>query len=327
MKSVAVIVQDGFSPFEFGVACEAFGLDRTDDDIPNFDFRVCAVEPGLVPSNVGFAITVEHGLDAAADADIVIVTPLPRDRWNSIDLRVARVVRDAAARDAWVLSECSGAFVLAAAGILSGGRATTHWKYVSILQRMYPDIEVDPDALYVQRGKIVTSAGTAAGLDACLHVLRQELGAEKTNRIARRMVVSPQRDGGQAQFIENPLPVAASQSLAPVIEWMAANLARDLTVDQLAARAHLSPRTFARRFRAELGTTPAAWLARQRVLEAQRMLEATDAGIDQIAAECGFGTAAVMRQSFARLLGTTPSAYRARFAATSATPAGSLAHS
>jgi AraC family transcriptional activator FtrA len=313
MQTVAVIVQDGFAPFEFGLACEAFGLDRSDDGIRPFDFRICAAEPGAIDSNLGFSINVEHDLLFAETADLVVVTPVPRATWGSIDERIAAVVRRAAARDAWLLSVCSGSFVLAAAGVLDGRRATTHWKYADTMGRMYPRIEVDPDVLYVQDGKVITSAGTAAGLDACLHLLRQELGAEVTNTIARRMVVPPQRDGGQAQFIAVPLPPVASLSLAPVTDWMLQNLRVELTVDQLAARAHMSPRTFARRFKADFGATPAAWLARQRVLHAQRLLETTDLGLDRIADECGFGSAAVLRQNFARVLGTTPTAYRATF--------------
>jgi AraC family transcriptional activator FtrA len=313
MQTVAVIVQDGFAPFEFGLACEAFGLDRSDDGIRPFDFRICAAEPGAIDSNLGFSINVEHDLLFAETADLVVVTPVPRATWGSIDERIAAVVRRAAARDAWLLSVCSGSFVLAAAGVLDGRRATTHWKYADTMGRMYPRIEVDPDVLYVQDGKVITSAGTAAGLDACLHLLRQELGAEVTNTIARRMVVPPQRDGGQAQFIAAPLPPVASLSLAPVTDWMLQNLRVELTVDQLAARAHMSPRTFARRFKADFGATPAAWLARQRVLHAQRLLETTDLGLDRIADECGFGSAAVLRQNFARVLGTTPTAYRATF--------------
>lgn len=314
VHSVAVIVQPGFAPFEFGLACEAFGLDRSDDGIPNFDFRICAAEPGLVPSNLGFSITVDRDLSAAEDADLVVVTPVQKEQWRQIDTRIAGVVRRAAERNAWLLSVCSGSFVLAAAGVLDGRSATTHWRYADTMARMYPEVTVDPDVLYVQDGKIITSAGTAAGLDACLHLLRQEIGAEAANIVARRMVVAPQRDGGQAQFIAKPIPEAASLSLAPVTDWMLQNLRRDLTVEQLAARAHMSPRTFARRFRADMGTTPAAWLNRQRVLHAQRLLEQTDLGLDRIADECGFGSAAVLRQNFARTLDTTPTAYRARFA-------------
>lgn len=313
MRSVAVVVQPGFAPFEFGLACEAFGLDRSDDGIPNFDFRIVSPEPGAVPSNLGFSINVERGLDAAEDVDILVLAPIPRAQWGAVDQRVLELVRRVHARGAWLLSVCSGSFVLAASGVLDGRRATTHWRYADTMSRMYPEIDVDPDVLYVQSDNIITSAGTAAGLDACLHLLRQELGAELTNRIARRMVVAPQRDGGQAQFIASPLPVDTSLSLAPVTEWMLQNLHDDLPVERLAARAHMSPRTFARRFKSDFGATPAAWLARQRLLHAQRLLEETDLGLDRIAAECGFGSAAVLRQNFARTMGLTPTAYRARF--------------
>ena len=313
MKTVAVIVQDGFAPFEFGVACEAFGLDRSDDGVPDFDFRVVTPDPGAVASSIGFSINVDADLPFAYEADLVVVCPIPRETWGAVDPRVLDVVRHAAERGSWLLSVCSGSFVLAAAGVLDGGRATTHWRYAATMASMYPGIDVDPDVLYVQDRRIITSAGTAAGLDACLHLLRTELGAEAANIIARRMVVPPQRDGGQAQFIARPLPEAASLSLSPVTDWMLENLRQDLSVEDLAARAHMSPRTFARRFKADLGTTPAAWLARQRIIHAQRLLEKTDLGLDRIAYECGFGSAAVLRQNFARVLGTTPTAYRATF--------------
>jgi transcriptional regulator GlxA family with amidase domain len=241
------------------------------------------------------------------------VSPVPHQYWDHTDERVLDVIRAAVARDAWVLSVCSGSFVVAASGVLDGRRATTHWMYAQRMADMYPRIDVDPDVLYVQDGRIITSAGTAAGLDACLHLLRQELGAELTNKIARRMVVPPQRDGGQAQFIDKPMPAATSLSLAPVTDWMLDNLRLDLTVDQLAAKAHMSPRTFARRFKADHGATPASWLARQRIIHAQRLLETTDLGLDRVAYESGFGSAAVLRQNFARVLGITPTAYRSRF--------------
>lgn len=319
MKTVAVIVQHGFAPFEFGLACEAFGLDRSDDGIQNFDFRILTPEPGAIRSNIGFSINVDDDLTFADEADLVVITPIPRGTWHRVDERVQAVVRRAVDRGAWVLSVCSGSFVLAASGVLDGRRATTHWMYADTMMRMYPQIEVDPEVLYVQDGRIITSAGTAAGLDACLHLLRQELGAEVTNRIARRMVVPPQRDGGQAQFIDKPLPLVSSLSLAPVTDWMLENLRHDLPIEQLAARAHMSPRTFARRFKADMGATPAAWLARQRIIHAQRLLEQTDYGLDRIADESGFGSAAVLRQNFARVLGITPTAYRARFCCTAGT--------
>jgi AraC family transcriptional activator FtrA len=319
MKTVAVIVQPGFAPFEFGLACEAFGVDRASEGIPSFDFRILTAEPGPIPSSLGFTLNVEHDLSFAHEADLVVVTPIPQASWTTVDLRVADAVRSAAARGAWLLSVCTGSFVLAASGVLDGRRATTHWMYADTMASMYPEIDVDPDVLYVQDGRIITSAGTAAGLDACLHLLRQELGAEMANRIARRMVVPPQRDGGQAQFISRPLPEVASLSLAPVTDWMLENLRQDLSVDDLAARAHMSPRTFARRFKADHGTTPAAWLNRQRIIHAQRLLEQTDLGLDRIAYESGFGSAAVLRQNFTRTLSTTPTAYRSTFCCTPGT--------
>ncbi|WP_309067727.1 helix-turn-helix domain-containing protein [Microbacterium sp.] len=320
MRTVACIVQEGFAPFEFGVACEAFGLDRTDSGIPNFDFRIVTPDPGAVPSKMGFSINVDDDLSFAYEADLVVVSPTPHQYWGNADERVLDVIRHADARGAWLLSVCSGSFVLANAGVLDGRRATTHWMYAETMARMYPEVEVDPDVLYVQDGRIITSAGTAAGLDACLHLLRQELGAEAANIIARRMVVPPQRDGGQAQFILKPLPETTGLSLAPVADWVLENLHLDLSVEQLANRVHMSPRTFARRFKADYGTTPAAWIARQRIIQAQRLLEQTEWGLDRIADECGFGSAAVLRQNFSRVLGTTPTAYRARFACPPATP-------
>ncbi|MGJ0389741.1 GlxA family transcriptional regulator [Microbacterium sp. CGR1] len=313
MKTVACVVQDGFAPFEFGLACEAFGLDRSNDGVPNFDFRVIAPHPGVVQSKLGFSINVEHDLSFAYEADLVVLCPVPREYWPNIDPLLLDVARDAVARGAWLLTICSASFILGAAGVLDGRRATTHWMYSDIMAEMYPQIDIDPDVLFVQDGRIITSAGTAAGIDACLHLLRQELGAELTNRIARRMVVPPQRDGGQAQFIDRPIPVVPSDSLAGVADWAVEHLRDDLGVDQLAARALMSPRTFARRFKAEYGATPAAWLARQRILHAQRLLERSDLSLEQIADECGFGSAAVLRQNFSRVLDTTPTAYRARF--------------
>ncbi len=324
MHTVACIVQPGFAPFEFGLACEAFGLDRRDDGVPLFDFRVVTPDPGVVPANMGFSLNVDADLAFADEADLVVVAPIPRESWAHVDERVIGVIQRAVARGAWVLTVCSGSFVVAAAGVLDGRRATTHWRYAETMAAMYPEIEVDPDVLYVHDGHIITSAGTAAGIDACLYLLRLELGAELTNTIARRMVVPPQRDGGQAQFIARPLPESTSLSLAPVTDWMLENLRLDLSVDQLAARAHMSQRTVARRFKADHGTTPAAWLARQRLIQAQRLLEQTDLGLDAIAYECGFGSAAVLRQNFARTLGLSPSAYRARFSC-SEEPAAAVA--
>jgi transcriptional regulator GlxA family with amidase domain len=212
-----------------------------------------------------------------------------------------------------VLSVCSGAEVLAASGILDGRRCTTHWMYTDELARRYPATSVDPDVLFVEDGTVVTSAGTASGIDAALHIVRTELGAAATNVIARRMVVPPQRDGGQSQYIDAPVPECKSDSFALVTEWMLENLEKDLTVDVLARRALMSSRTFARKFRAETGTTPAAWLNRQRILRAQQLLEPSDAGLEEVARLAGFGTAAVIRHHFLKVLQTTPTSYRRAF--------------
>jgi transcriptional regulator GlxA family with amidase domain len=226
---------------------------------------------------------------------------------------VLDALRAAHDRGAWVLSICSGSFALGYAGLLDGRQCTTHWMYTDEMSRRFPQARLNPAVLYVDDGHVITSAGTAAGIDACLHLVRRELGAAAASAIARRMVVPPHRDGGQAQYVDTPLPCDAD-TLAPLLAWMMENLEEELSVPDLAARAFVSERTFARRFRAETGTTPAAWVTRQRVVRAQEMLERSDASIEEIARLCGFGTAAVLRHHFARTLGTSPQAYRRTFA-------------
>ncbi|MFT4029382.1 MAG: helix-turn-helix domain-containing protein [Protaetiibacter sp.] len=310
LKKVVCLAIPGTAPFEFGVVCEVFGIDRSDMGGPRFEFAIATADPGPVPTSLGYSMVIENDLSVAADADLVAV---PAHQIGPVDARYLAVIRDAEARGAWVMSVCSGAFVLAQAGVLEGRRATTHWMHAERLAREFPGTEVDPDVLFVQDGKVVTGAGTAAGIDAALHIVREEYGAAATNVIARRMVVPPQRDGGQSQYIPTPVPECRSDAFALVIDWMIEHLDRELTVDQLARRALMSNRTFARRFRAETGTTPAAWLNRQRILRAQTELEQTDDGLEQIAQRSGFGTAAVMRHHFLRVLQTTPTAYRRAF--------------
>ena len=315
LKKIVLVALPGVAPFEFGVVCEVFGVDRSDSGGPQFDFTIAAAVPGPVRTSLGYDMLIAQDLSVAADADLIAI-PAHHIRGRGeegTDERVLQVVRDAVARGAWVLSVCSGAFVLAEAGVLDGRRATTHWMHVDRLRRRHPGIEVDADVLFVQDDKVVTSAGTAAGIDAALHIVRTELGAMATNVVARRMVVPPQRDGGQSQYIESPIPECRTDSLANVTEWMLEHLDDDLTIDQLARRALMSPRTFARKFRAESGTTPAAWLNRQRILRAQQLLEQTDEGLEQIAQRCGFGAAAVMRHHFLKVLQTTPTNYRRAF--------------
>jgi transcriptional regulator GlxA family with amidase domain len=310
LEKVVLLALPGVAPFEFGVICEVFGIDRSTTGGPCFDFKILAAEPGPLRTSLGFTMNITEGLAAAAEADLVAV---PAHEITGIDPRYLQVIRDAEARGAWVLSVCSGAFALAAAGILEGRRATTHWMHTERLSRMYPGTEVDPDVLFVEDRKVVTSAGTAAGIDAALHIVRKEHGAAAANVIARRMVVPPQRDGGQSQYIESPVQQYRSDSFALVADWMMNHLDQDLTVDQLARKAHMSSRTFARKFRADMGTTPAAWLNRQRLIRAQQLLEQTDLGLEAIAQQTGFGAAAVMRHHFLKVLQTTPTAYRRTF--------------
>jgi transcriptional regulator GlxA family with amidase domain len=310
LEKVVLLALPGVAPFEFGTVCEVFGIDRTSTGGPRFDFSIATATPGPVPTSLGFEMLIENDLEAARDADLIAV---PAHVVGEIDPRVLQVLRDAEERGAWILSVCSGAFVLAEAGILNGRRSTTHWMHASKLAENYPQTSVDPDVLFVEDRGVVTGAGTAAGIDAALHIVRRELGAAAANSIARRMVVPPHRDGGQAQFIPSPVAEHASDSLAAVSDWMLDNLSEDLTIEQLARKALMSPRTFARRFRADMGTTPAAWLNRQRMLRAQHLLEVTNIGLESIAQETGFGTAAVMRHHFLKVLQTTPTTYRRCF--------------
>jgi transcriptional regulator GlxA family with amidase domain len=312
LRKVVLLAIPGVAPFEFGVVCEVFGIDRSDTGGPRFDFTIATAEPGPVETSLGYSMTIPDGLEVAADADLIAV---PAHRIDDIDPRYLDVIREAEARGAWVLSVCSGAFALAQAGILEGRRATTHWMHTDRLAARYPGTQVDPDVLFVEDRKVVTSAGTAAGIDAALHIVRKEHGAAATNVIARRMVVPPQRDGGQSQYIEQPVKAECADSFAEVAHWMLENLSEDLTVDQLARRALMSGRTFARRFRADMGTTPAAWLNRQRLIRAQQLLEESDDGLETIAQKTGFGTAAVMRHHFVKVLQVSPQAYRRAFGA------------
>jgi transcriptional regulator GlxA family with amidase domain len=318
LTNVVAIALPGVAPFELGVICEVFGIDRQDQGVPRIDFAVVADQPGAsVPTSMGFSLEVRDGLDRASDADLVAVPAYPRDDEPSP--AVLQVLRDAVARGARVLSVCSGAFALGAAGLLDGRRCTTHWMYAHELAERFPQAAVDPDVLYVEDGPVVTSAGTAAGIDACLHVVRSEIGASAAATVARRMVVPPHRDGGQAQFVAQPLPACRDEGLSDVLAWMLEHLAEDLTVDRLAARAAMSPRTFARRFRDTTGTTPAAWLNRQRLQRARELLERTDLPVEQVAARAGYGSAAVLRHHFGQL-GTTPQAYRRAFAGPAVAP-------
>lgn len=313
LRSVAVIVVSDFSIFEFGTACEVFGIDRSErgSGVPAFDFKIVTPEPGTVRMKSGLSMNVGLGLDAAADADLVIMAPYGRD--EDLPESVLAALRAAHDRGAWVMSICSGAFALARAGLLDGRRCTTHWRYSQELSGRYPDVLVDENVLYVQDGNLITSAGTAAGIDACLHLVRIELGAHVAAAIARDMVVPPHRDGGQAQFIDRPVPACGSAPMEELLRWMVANLHQEHTVNDLANRVHMSARTFARKFRSETGATPAAWLNSQRVLRAQELLESTDLNIEEVAREAGFGHPVLLRHHFVKVLDTSPQSYRRAF--------------
>jgi transcriptional regulator GlxA family with amidase domain len=315
LSNVAVVVLDGFSPFELGVACEVFGSDRTDDGLPAYDFAVVAGEAGPLRSEVGFVLEAPEGLDRLKVADLVIV-PAPSDeRCTNADWPepLLAALRDVVARGGRVLSVCTGAFVLAAAGLLDGRTCTTHWRHAHKLSQMYPAAKVDPSVLYVDEGQVITSAGTAAGIDACLYLVRREQGSRVANAIARRMVVPPHRDGGQAQFVERPVAPVSCDTLAEVIDWMERHLDEQMSVAQLASLAAMSPRTFARRFVQETGTTPQRWLIGQRILLAEQMLEETSETVDVIAERAGFGNATALRHHFRAWRATTPQAYRRLF--------------
>ncbi|NDL60025.1 GlxA family transcriptional regulator [Phytoactinopolyspora mesophila] len=317
LRNVAVLALDGVAPFELGVLTEAFGIDRSEQGLPVLDFNVCGIRPGPVKTSVGFDLVVSHGLEKLAEADLIGIPAVPRQRVleqrEPYTEELFALLRDAVERGARVLSVCTGAFLLGAAGLLDGRRCTTHWMHSDELARTFPAAKVDPDVLYVDEDPVITSAGTAAGIDACLHLWRKEYGADAAVAIARRMVVPPHRDGGQAQFVEAPIRAMPLQTMAGVIDYMEGHLDEDLTVESLAALASMSPRTFARRFRAETGATPYGWLLGRRVAAAQQMLEQGDDTIDAIAAATGFGTGAALRHHFSRRLGTTPQGYRATF--------------
>jgi len=317
MLDVSVLVYPGMSVFETGIVTEVFGLPRPEFERPWYRLAVCAPTAAPVPTIGGATLTTPFGLAEFAAADTVIV-PGVADVHRDPPAAVLSALRTAYTRGARILSICSGAFALAAAGLLDGRRATTHWRYAELLQRRFPAVQVDPGVLYLADGAVWTSAGSAAGLDLCLHVVRTDHGAAIANAVARRLVVQPHRDGGQAQFIEAPMPAdtrdgGGDDRIARSIDWACAHLAEPLTVDVLARQAHMSPRTYLRHFTRTTGTSPIRWLIRQRVQASLAMLESTDTPIEQIAAAVGFDTAVTFRHHFAGAMRTSPSAYRQAF--------------
>jgi len=310
---IAVLAFDGISPFHLSVPCLVFGTDRTKLGLPRFDFRVCALEDAAIHTDAGLTIAVPHGLSAFDDADIVII-PSWKDLDAPLPAPLLEALTRANRRGALIVGLCLGTFAIAAAGLLAGRRAATHWASTGHLQALYPDIEVDADVLYVDDGDIVTSAGVAAGLDCCLHIVRARYGAEVALRLARHVVASPHRQGGQAQFIERPLAKSpATDRFTQALDTVLAALGDAHSLDSVAAAAGLTRRTFTRRFQKSIGTSFGDWLAEQRVALAQRLLEATEKSMDMVAFEAGFGSATSLRQHFAARLRTSPAQYRREF--------------
>lgn len=312
---IAVVAFDGISPFHLSVPCLVFGEDRRDLGVPRFQLQVCAAESGPLRSSAGFEIVTHHGLPKLRSADIVIV-PSWRDTAEPAPPALLAALRHAHRRGARIVGLCLGAFVLAEAGLLDGRPATTHWHWAAAFAARFPLVRLDADVLYVDDGDVLTSAGTAAGLDCCLHLLRGLCGAEVANRVARRLVVAPHRQGGQAQFVEQPVArTLGDQRLADVLAWAAGHLDANLGVDSLAARAAMSRRSFTRHFQRATGTTVLQWLLHQRVEAARRLLETSTLSIEAIAAAAGFGSPVAMRQHFGAQLGVPPAAYRRQFRA------------
>lgn len=311
LRSVGVLLLPGLELFEFGVLSEVFGIDRRELGVPRFQFEVCAPRPGEPIVTQGVSVTAEHGLEALQGKDLVAVPACAPAADYGQD--VLEALRAAAGSGSIMLSVCSGVFALGAAGLLDGRPCTSHWAHMDQLRELYPEADVQPDVLFVDDGDLVTSAGTAAGIDACLHLVRRELGSRIATRIARRMVVPPQRQGGQRQYVLDPIPERSGDSLQPVMAWVRSRLHEPHDVRSMARKAAMSERTFARRFVAETGTTPHQWLLGQRILRARDLLETTTLDVEAVAQRSGFGSAATLRQQFRRALGTSPHAYRQSF--------------
>ncbi|GHA62648.1 AraC family transcriptional regulator [Streptomyces tendae] len=309
-----MIVDEGTNPFEVGCATELFGLPRPELGLPGplYEVTLCAPNPGIRMNHGFFTLTDVPGLDAVDDADTLVVPGRP----DNVVPRVPAVldaIRRTHARGARVVSLCTGSFALAEAGLLDGRRAATHWLWAESFRRLHPRVLLEPDVLFVDDGDVLTAAGSAAALDLGLHLWRRDHGAEIANAVSRRLVFATHRDGGQRQFVERPVPDVPDESLAPLLAWVQEHLSEPLTVADLAARAAVSPATLHRRFRAQLGTTPLAWLTAERVTLARRLIERGEERLDAVAARSGLGTAANLRARLRRETGLSPSAYRRRF--------------
>jgi transcriptional regulator GlxA family with amidase domain len=312
MHRIAIPITPGMPLFELAVPCEVFGP-RDDFPVPWwYDVQLCAVQDSPVRTAERLLFDGAIGLDELIQADTVIV-PACADTQDDPPPALLQALRAAADRGARIASICTGAFALAAAGLLDGRPATTHWMHAAELAYRWPAVQVEPNVLYTDGGQILTSAGASAGLDLCLHIVRQDHGSRIANALARRLVIPPHREGGQAQYIEQPLPIDGSPSLGPCLDWAREHLELSLTVEDLAHQALMSPRTFARRFREVTGTTPLQWLCAERVRRAQDLLENTEDTIDRVAVMCGFGSAQRLRTHFTRINHVTPHEFRRTF--------------
>ena len=309
---VAILAYDGLCTFEFGIAVEIFGLTRPEFDFPWYQHQIVAVDDGPMRAMGGIQVLADGGMPLLETARTIIV-PGWRDRQAPVPEALLVALRLAHARGARLLSICSGVFVLAATGLLDGHRATTHWRYTSELAERFPNILVDPDVLYVDSGQLITSAGSAAGIDACLHLVARDFGTQVANSVARRLVMSPQRTGGQAQFIPAPVSASPRSDLSRVMQWARERLHQPLEVRDLASEAAMSERTFLRRFTEASGLSPKTWLQHQRLARARELLESTSANTEQIAERCGYRSVESFRVAFRSVVGVPPSVYRERF--------------
>ncbi len=309
---VAAIIYDGLCTFEFGIAVEMFGLRRPEFDFPWYQFAVVAAESRRVRATGGIVVEADAGIELLKQARTIIV-PGWRDNHERPPEALLTALRDAAQRGARCISICSGVFVLAAAGLLDGKRATTHWRHIPTLKRLYPDIHTEEDILYTDEENVITSAGSAAGIDACLHLVRRDFGSKIANSVARRLVLPPHREGGQAQFIPAPIYERSGKPISAVMDWARMQIAKPIAIAQMAERAAMSERTFLRRFNETVGMTPIGWLQRERMFRAQEMLEESDTALGQIAEQCGYQSLETFRVTFKRIVGTSPAAYRSNF--------------
>ena len=309
---VAILAYDGLCTFEFGIAVEIFGLARPEFEIPWYSHQIAAVDPGPMRAMGGIQVLADGGLDLLEQARTIII-PGWRDRSAAVPEALLTALRQAHARGARLLSICSGVFVLAATGLLDGRSATTHWRYTRELAERFPNILVDPDVLYVDSGQLITSAGSAAGIDACLHLVARDFGTQVANSVARRLVMSPQRTGGQAQFIPTPVSPTPRSDLSRVMQWARERLHEPLEVRDLASEAAMSERTFLRRFTEASGQSPKTWLQHERLGRARELLESTDQNTEQVALRCGYRSVESFRVAFRSVVGVPPSVYRERF--------------